>query len=34
MDVKKEKLLEIRRAVEEQEVDYYGVIKMVEALIA
>ena len=34
MDVKKEKDLEIRRAVEEQEVDYYGVIKMVEALIA
>ena len=34
MDVKKEKLLEIRRAVEEQEVDYYSVIKMVEALIA
>ena len=34
MDVKKDKLEEIRNAVEEQEVDYYGVIKMLEALIA
>jgi hypothetical protein len=33
MDVKKDKLDEIRVAVEEQEVDYYGVIKMVESLI-
>ena len=34
MNVKKEKLEEIRKAVEEQEVDYYGVIKILEALIA
>ena len=34
MDVKKDKLEEIRNAVEKQEVDYYGVIKMLEALIA
>ena len=34
MDIKKDRLEEIRKAVEEQEVDYYGVIRMVETLIA
>ena len=34
MDVKKDRLEEIRKAVEAQEVDYYGVIRMVETLIA
>jgi hypothetical protein len=34
MDINKDRLEEIRKAVEEQEVDYYGVIRMVETLIA